>query len=336
MANPILIELTRGTRVECRHAGSIAVAKPNGELVLSLGDVTSPVYPRSAVKAFQAIPLLETGAADRFEFGKPEIALACASHSGTEQHVALASSMLARAGLDVTALGCGAHVPMGEEAAAAFHRAGARASALHNNCSGKHSGMVATCVHCGDPVGGYLATDHPHQQRIRGVLEEFTGARLSRDTPGIDGCSAPNWAIPLAGLASAFAQLVTGEGAAKERRLVCERILEASWAAPEMVAGPGRLDTVMMSALPGEIFMKTGAEGVYCGGFPKLGLGFAIKIEDGAKRASEAVTSALASRLLPSAARFAGPWPFKNWVGTTVGETRIAAELAHALDVLAV
>ena len=336
MANPILIELTRGSRVECRHAGAIAVARPDGELVLSLGDVASPVYPRSAVKAFQAIPLLETGAADRFGFGTAEIALACASHSGTEKHVALAASMLARAGLDETALGCGPHPPMGEEAAAAFHRSGGKAGALHNNCSGKHSGMVATCVHCGDPVAGYLSPDHPHQQRIRGVLEEFTGARLARDIPGIDGCSAPNWAVPLAGLAKGFAQLVTGEGAAKGRRLVCERILDASWAAPEMVAGPGRLDTVMMSALPGELFMKTGAEGVYCGGFPKLGLGFAIKIEDGAKRASEAVTSALASRLLPSAASFTGPWPFKNWVGTTVGETRIAAELAHALDVLVV
>lgn len=335
MANPFLIELTRGPRVECRHAGSIAVARPDGELVLALGDIATPIYPRSAVKAFQAIPLLETGAADRFGFGKAEIALACASHSGTERHVALAASMLERAGLDETALGCGAHVPMGEEAAIAFHRSGARANALHNNCSGKHAGMVATCAHCGDPVAGYLSPEHPHQRRIRAVLEEFTGARLAEDTPGIDGCSAPNWAIPIAGLAKGFAQLVTGEGAARRRRLVCERIVEASWAAPEMVAGPGRLDTVMMSALPGEIFMKTGAEGVYCGGFPKLGLGFAIKIEDGARRASEAVTRALVSRLLPGAASFAGPWPFENWVGTTVGETRAAAELAHALDVLA-
>lgn len=336
MANPVLVELTRGALVESAHVGALAVARANGELVASLGDVRRPIYPRSAIKALQCLPLVETGAADRFGFGDREIALACSSHSGTPEHAELAASMLARAGLDGEALGCGAHEPSHEPSARDLFRDGARPSALHNNCSGKHAGMLATCVHCGDAAGGYLDPGHAHQQRIGRVLQAFCGEGFVATRFGTDGCSAPNWAIPLRDLARAFAALVTGEGLAPDRRRAADRITRACMAEPHLVAGPGRLDTIAMQAMGGQVFMKTGAEGVYCGAFPKLGIGFAIKIDDGQKRASEAVAEALIRRVLPAAPAFGRHGPITNWVGTEVGATRLAGDAARLFDRLAI
>jgi L-asparaginase II len=332
MSNPVLVELTRGGLVESVHRGALALARPNGELVAAVGEVAKPVYPRSAIKAFQTLAMIETGAADHFGFADREIALMSASHSGTADHVALAASMLARAGHGPEALGCGAHVPMGDMAGVAFHRAGDAATALHNNCSGKHAGMVAACAHCAEPVQGYWEPAHPHQQRIRRVLSEFSGADLGAKVVGVDGCSAPNWAMPLAGTARAFAQFISGEGAARHRRAAVERIAKACWAAPDMVAGPGRLDTAMMSELPGKVFMKTGAEGVYCGAFPALGLGFAVKIDDGNGRASEAVTREIVARLVPGAEHVGGSRPLTNWRGIEVGRIGPAEPLEKALS----
>jgi L-asparaginase II len=336
MTDPVLVELTRGRLVESAHQGAIAVCDAGGALRLALGDVVRPVFPRSAIKAFQCLPLIESGAADRYGFADAEIALACASHSGTPAHVACAERMLAAAGLAEPDLGCGAHLPIREEDAAALIRAGRRPCQLHNNCSGKHAGMVATAAHMGEPVAGYLAPDHPVQRRIAAALAAMTGAPVGPDVIGVDGCSAPNWAVPLAGLATAFARLATGEGPARAHRAAAGRILRAAWAAPDMVAGPGRLDTVMMRALPGRVFMKTGAEGVYCGAIPAAGLGFAIKITDGAKRASELATHALLARLVPGAGEVPFDRALTNWRGTRVGEVRIAQALAGALDRLAV
>jgi L-asparaginase II len=335
MPNPILVELTRGPLVESMHTGALAIARPTGELVVSIGDVKRPVFPRSAVKAFQCLPLIESGAADHFEFGDREIAIACASHSGTAAHADLAASMLARAKLDHTALGCGAHEPMQEAAARALAASGALPAALHNNCSGKHAGMCACAVHHKEDPAGYWLPDHPVQQRIVKVLRAFTGESLNADVRGVDGCSAPNWAIPTASLARAFAAFISGEGAGKTHRAAVERITKAAWAAPDMVAGPGRLDTVIMSKVPGRVFMKTGAEGVYCGALPDLGLGFAVKIDDGAKRGAEAVTMAVLNRLLPATMGLGEPAITKNWRGTEVGTRRISEVLARALDKLA-
>ena len=335
MANPILIELTRGPLVESVHTGALAIARSNGELVVSLGDVKRPVFPRSAVKAFQCLPLIESGAADRFEFGDREIALCCASHSGTEAHATLAASMLARAKLDVSALGCGAHEPMLESSARALAASGAKPTALHNNCSGKHAGMCACAVHHKEDPAGYWLPDHPVQKRIVNVLLAFTGEELGANVRGVDGCSAPNWAVSTASLARAFAAFITAEGPGKAHKAASERIAKACWAAPDMVAGPGRLDTVVMSKVPGRVFMKTGAEGVYCGAIPHLGLGFSVKIDDGAKRASEAVIMALLTRVIPETKGLGEPPVIKNWRGTEVGEARISGDLARALDKVA-
>lgn len=333
MTDPVLIELTRGGRVESRHAGAIALARPNGEIVAQAGDIAVPVFPRSAVKAMQAVPLIESGAADRFGFGAAEIALAAASHSGTERHVAVAAGMLARAGLSVADLGCGAHMPTGEAAARALIRADVAPTALNNNCSGKHAGMLATAVHLGEPTADYWRVAHPVQQRVAGVLEATAGLSLSGVTPGIDGCSLPNWPLPLAALAQAFARIGTGEGLLPERARTFRRIMEACWAEPDMMAGPGRLDTMVLERLPRQVFLKTGAEGVYCGVFPQLGLGFALKADDGAKRAAEAMTRHLIARLLPGSGAFADP-VLRNWRGLEVGETRPAPALSALLDAL--
>jgi len=208
MTDPILIEVTRGTLVESWHRGAIAVAAASGALALRLGDVERLVYPRSAVKALQALPLIETRAADRFGFGAAEIALACGSHAGTERHTHLAATMLDRAGLNPDALGCGAHAPLGISAANALIAAGETPTQLHNNCSGKHAGMLATAVHRREPTLGYWDESHPVQQRVHRALADISGLPLGAEVRSIDGCSVPNWAMPLSAMARMFAKLV--------------------------------------------------------------------------------------------------------------------------------
>jgi L-asparaginase II len=334
MTNPVLIELTRGALVESVHTGALAIARPNGETVVTIGDVRRPIFPRSAIKAFQALPLLESGAAEAYGFGNREIALACASHSGAPEHAELAASMLSRASLSASSLGCGAHAPMHDDSAFALRQSGQQPTTLNNNCSGKHSGMVATCAHCKDEVAGYLRLDHPHQIRIAKALSEMTAAPVTAANAGIDGCSAPNWAIPLTNLAQGFAKLITGDGLSKSRATQTRRIAAACMAEPNLVAGPGRLDTLAMTALKGRVFMKTGAEAVYCGAFPELGLGFALKIDDGNMRASEAVMEAILQRVFGSAATFGRLGPIRNWHKTETGQIRCSTALARALDTL--
>jgi L-asparaginase II len=331
MANPILIEATRGPLVESWHRGALAISAPSGALALELGDVDRPVYPRSAVKALQALPLLETGAADHFHFGNAEIALACGSHAGTETHAGLAAAMLVQAGLGTDDLHCGAHAPLGGAAAAALIAEGSAPTQLQNNCSGKHAGMLATAVHMHEPTAGYWEPTHPVQERIRSALSQISGVALGPEVQGIDGCSVPNWAMPLSALARTFARLVTGEGLDPTRRRALERILAACWEHPELVAGRGRADTVVMRALPGKVFMKTGAEGVYGGAFPELGLGFAVKIDDGAKRAAAGTAMALVERFYPAARGLLPYGPVKTWWGVEVGSIRSSETLRDAL-----
>ena len=332
MRNPVLIELTRGALVESLHAGAIAVVRPTGEVVAAVGDIATPIYPRSAIKPLQAIACVEAGAADRFGFGTREIALGSASHSGTPAHADLVRSMLERAGLSAAALGCSVHEPMHVPTAHELIRSGITPTPLHHNCSGKHAAMLATAVHKGEPTDGYWRPDHPVQVRIARVLEDLTGCRLGPDVRGIDGCSVPNWAIPLSGLAQAFARFVTGEGVGAGRAAACRRIAEACWAHPDLVAGPGRLDTLVMTRLPGSVLMKSGAEGVYCGALPERGLGFALKIDDGAKRAAEAVVVQLIARFHPQIASLGPPAQLTNWRGVEVGQMRVAAELEAMLE----
>lgn len=330
MTNPVLVELWRGPLLESRHRGIVAVADTSGRLVLELGDTASPVFPRSAVKALQALPLVESGAADRYGFGAPELALACASHTGMTQHVETAARMLSRAGIDPLALGCGAHAPLHAASAAALRAVGERPSELHNNCSGKHAGMLATARHLGEPLQDYWQSQHPVQLRIKRTIEQLCGLKLDDGVAGIDGCSVPNWAIPTAALATAFARFASAPVGSPAHRL-----MQAAWASPEMVGGEGRLDTRVLAAAPGEIFLKTGAEGVYCAGLPKLGLGVAVKIDDGASRASELVIMSILATLCPRVKPLEPAAELKNWKGLDVGRMTLAAPGAASLAGLA-
>lgn len=333
MTNPVLVEVTRGEVVESGHRGAVVVADAEGGIVFGVGDGERAVFPRSAVKAIQALPLVESGAADACGFGDREIALACASHSGEPDHAALAASMLASAGLDETALECGAHWPGRQEAAFDLARHAARPGALHNNCSGKHAGFVCTCHHLGIDHRGYVAAGHGSQQMVREAMEAVTGAAHGEDACGTDGCSIPTYAVPLRALAQGFARMATGTGLGRERAGAARRILEACMAEPFLVAGTDRLDTRLMQAGGGRFMVKTGAEGVYCGAVPELGLGIAIKCDDGAGRAAEVMVSAVLARLFRDddalAARLremVNP-VLRNWNGIEVGALRPTAAL---------
>lgn len=327
MTNPVLVEVTRGGQVESRHTGAIAVSDPGGGAVLSLGDVSRPVFPRSAVKSIQALPLVESGAADAFGFGQKELALACASHNGEPEHADLARSMLARAGLEPDALECGAHWPSRQETALELARAGQDKSALHNNCSGKHAGFLCACRHIGLNHRGYVGIAHQYQRLIASAMEDVTGAPHRAENSGIDGCSIPTYAVPLRNLATGFARMASGVGLARDRAAAARRLFDACMAEPFEVAGTGRADTEMMRAGKGRVFVKVGAEGVYCGAVPELGVGFALKIDDGTGRAAEAAVAALLAHLLardPLAETYAGmaDVTMTNWNGIDVGSVR--------------
>lgn len=334
MDDDVLVEVTRGGRVESRHRGAVAVVDADGALVLGAGDIDARVFPRSAVKAIQALPLLETGAADRFGLTDAEVALACASHSGEPTHAETAASVLRKAGRDGSSLECGVHWPSGADAAHALAAAGDRPSALHNNCSGKHSGFVCTACAIGTPVEGYVRPDHPVMRAVTATLAEVTGTDLDETDRATDGCSIPAYAIPLRRLALGFARFGTGHGFGPARAAAAHRIRAAVAAHPFMVAGTGRFDTELMGALGTRAFTKTGAEGVHCGALPGLGLGFAVKCDDGAGRAAQVVTAALVRHLLqpgddPAAAtldRLARP-ELRNWNGMAVGGLRQAGAL---------
>lgn len=333
MANPVLVEVLRGAIVESVHRGAVAVFDADGKPVWEIGDTAQPVFPRSAVKAIQALPLVESGAADAYGFGDRELALACASHSGEPPHVELARAMLAKAGLDETALECGAHWPSSHGATLALARAGSVPSALHNNCSGKHSGFLCTCVHSGIAHRGYVKAGHASQEMVREAMQAVTGAAHNADHRGTDGCSIPTYAVPLRSFALGFARMATGAGFEPVRARAAKRLLSACMAEPFFVAGTGRSDVAMMEAAPGRIFVKGGAEGVFCAALPELGLGIALKCDDGAGRAAEAMVAAVLAKLLHAdkmvAAKLVEPAnpPIESRIGATVGALRPTAAL---------
>lgn len=326
--DPVLVEATRGALVESRHCGAAIVLDADGGTAFSAGDVDRPVYPRSAVKALLALPLVESGAADRLGLTDAEIALACASHAGEPVHVAAASSMLHKAGRDLNTLECGVHWPR-DRVGRALAASGQEATALHNNCSGKHSGFICLACHRGDDPAGYVRPDHPTMRVVTQALAEMTGATLDERNRAVDGCSIPTFAIPLRALALAFARFASGRGMAVDRAAAVRRIRVAVAANPVMVGGTDSFDTELMTALGDRVFSKGGAEGVHCLAIPELGLGVALKCDDGAGRAAEVAAAALLHRLLGGdvLAGFARR-TLTNWNGVAVGALRPAAALA--------
>jgi L-asparaginase II len=333
MHNPVTVEVTRGNLIESRHRGMAVVVDGDGKVVFSVGDAENAVFPRSACKAMQALFMVESGAADAYGFGNRELALSCASHSGEEAHVELAASMLARAGHDLSALECGAHWSLDQKALIGQARSTEKPTALHNNCSGKHSGFICACSHNRIKTKGYVNAEHPLQREIRATMESLTGAAISEDSCGIDGCSIPAYAVPLKSLAHGFAKMATGQGLEPIRAQASRRLIEACMAEPFYVAGTGRTCTKLMEIAPGKIFAKTGAEGVFVGILPEKGLAIAVKCEDGTTRAAEAMIAALLARYVEKESVEAHALDaianrsMRNWNGIHVGDIRVTSAL---------
>jgi L-asparaginase II len=327
-ADPMLVEVTRGDLVESRHRGACAVVDARGKVVLAIGDIAQPVYGRSALKPLQALPLIESGAAEHFGLGDREIALACGSHRGEAVHVAAVAAWLARIGMTAEALDCGAHPPLDGAAAQELVRRGEAPSALHNNCSGKHAGFLTTARHRGEPVRGYIAAEHPVQQRVLAALAAMTGVDLAAAARGIDGCGIPVVALPLVAIARAMARLADPADLPAERAAAAGRILAAMTAEPLMIAGSGSFTSTLMASAGAQLCLKPGAEGVFCAALPEQGLGVALKIADGAGRAAEVAIGAVLVRLgILDESRAAHLAPLlrptlRNVAGRAIGEIR--------------
>ena len=332
-ANPVLVEATRGGHVESWHRGRVAVVAADGRPVMALGDTAAPVFPRSAIKFIQALPLIESGAADVHGVSSLELALACASHGGEPMHTAAVEAWLARLGLSETDLECGPHPPVHSPAAEVLVRSGLAPGRLHNNCSGKHTGFLTVARHIGAPTAGYSTPEHPVQHLVAAAIRDLTGADPDTAPVAIDGCGVPTWAVPIAGLALGMARFADPVGLAPGRQAAIRRLCAAIAANPMMVAGTDRLCTAVAAASAGEVLVKTGAEGVYVAAVPRRGLGFALKIDDGARRAAEVAILALLRRFkaldrstLAGLADFAEP-AITNTQGRRVGHFRAAEAL---------
>jgi L-asparaginase II len=327
MANPVTVEVTRGNLVESVHRGSAVILDGDGTVLFEVGDIDAPVFPRSASKAMQALPLIESGAADALGFTDRELALACSSHSGEDAHASGVAGMLAAAGRDVSALECGVHWSFDQKTLIHQVRTLDAPTALHNNCSGKHAGFIATSVHLGIDPGGYVGYEHPVQEEIRAVMTDLTGSALGPENCGPDGCSIPTYAVPLRNLAHGFARMVTGAGLTAERAQASERLIRACMAEPFFVAGTGRACTALMELAPGRLFAKTGAEGVFVAAVPEQGIAMALKVDDGTTRAAEAMVAALLARCFEGELREAllamASHRMHNWNGVHVGDIRV-------------
>lgn len=318
------VELLRGSLVESRHIVHIAVADARGGLRAWSGNRELVAFVRSSIKMFQALPLVEDSAAQALGLTPEELALCTASHSGEPRHVEIARSILRKASAGEDALACGAHEPLHALSAQALERAGTPPGRIHNNCSGKHAGMLALARHHGWPFEGYHRLEHPVQQRVIETLARWTGLAVENIPVAVDGCGVPTFAVPLDRAARACAAFA----AAAREQTPAQTIVDAMTSHPEMVAGTGRLCTALMRATAGRLFAKVGAEGYYLCGVPEEGIGLALKVEDGARRAAEpALLAALhsldlvAPQELDALAAFARP-AVRNTRGELVGELR--------------
>jgi len=341
-----LLELTRGDTVESLHHGSIAISDSKGHLVAWYGDPQVVTFLRSTAKPFQALPFFEHGGQAAFDLTPAEIALICASHSGTDEHVAVALKIQSKAGLQETDLLCGVHPPYDDATADAMRLRGEQPTPNRHNCSGKHTGMLAFARMQGWSTDNYIDLHHPVQREIIKTFAEMCALPPEQVRIGIDGCSAPNFAVPLCNAALAFAILGDHTSLPPARAAACRQIVTSMTSHPEMVAGPGRFDTLLMRNTSGRILAKAGAEG-YQGlallpgwlgpGSPALGI--AIKIADGdlRGRARPAVSlaalwqlGALSTAELESLAEFGPEFTLSNWRQIQVGLGRPCFRLAFA------
>jgi L-asparaginase II len=339
-----LVEVWRGPIVESRHRGHIAAVEGGGKLVAYAGEPETVTYLRSSAKPFQAVPLLTSGAADRFGFEEAEIAVACGSHSGQDAHAETVARMLEKIGLDESFLKCGVHEPFDAATAEALRERGERPSVLRNNCSGKHTGMLALAVQLGAPPETYDHAEGPVQQSILRAISNFSGLPVGEIAVGTDGCGVPVFGMPVRAMALMYARLASPpEDFDSETRRACERITAAMTGRPELVGGTReRFDTEVMRACAGRVVSKIGAEGVYTAGvmpcerWPR-GLGLAFKIEDGEDRRARSTIAIESLHQLgvldEDAQKSLKPYasfPVKNHRGENVGEIRASFRLKRA------
>jgi L-asparaginase II len=337
--NPVLVEVTRGDGVESRHRGAIAVVDSSGHVVHSWGDISAPVLPRSAIKSMQALALIETGTADHFDLSAAELAIACASHSSEPEHLGVVTAWLARMKLSPADLECGATGSVEETVNADLIRARSPLTRTHNNCSGKHAGFLATALHMGEPTAGYIEPDHPVQRRVLGILEEMGDIDLSSAPRGRDGCGIPVVAMPLEAMARGFAKMAAADVLSPKRASAARAITAAIVAEPLMVGGHRRFDTVVIEATRsganGPALVKAGAEGVYGAILPGLGLGVALKIDDGARRGAEVAMAGVLDQLgvfddaIRNALKEQIEPVVKNAMAEPVGVIRVAPQLGR-------
>jgi L-asparaginase II len=329
-ANPVLAEIWRGGMLECVHRGTAVICSPRGEVLEAWGDPDRVILPRSSCKMIQALPLVESGAADAAGLSDRHLALACASHSGARVHTELARTWLLGLGLGEADLRCGPQEPDDEAARQALWTELEAPSQLHNNCSGKHSGMLTLNKRLG---GGaeYIDPEHAVQRAIRAATAETAREEVTRFA--IDGCSAPNSAVSLRGLATAMAGFARPDAAfSGSRAIAAARLRDAMMAHPALVAGDGRYSTRVMQGLAGRAAVKSGAEGVLVAILPGKGLGIALKVDDGAGRGAQAAMTALLARCgaLDRNASLYGDYadaPLLNRRGIDCGRVRSAAML---------
>lgn len=330
-----LVQTLRGGTLESMHLGAVAVCDLQGKLVAGAGDPHWLAFTRSTLKALQALPFVRGGGPQLFNFSRENIALMCASHSGEPVHVAQVQDMLDKAGVSHKALQCGCHLPLYAEVGAAPRPEPGSWDERHHNCSGKHAGFLAWCVQHGHPLGNYLAPGHPLQQAIRRDVAAVSGLSTDDLKIGIDGCSAPNYAMPLSALARAYARLASG-AADPEFGDSFALLAEAMIAHPDLVSGTGRNDLAFMRAGRGDWVTKVGADGVQAFASRSRGQAFALKVIDGNATALHAATIAVLDQLGWLDARQRDelrPWraeAIANAKGTQVGERRAVFSLRFA------
>ncbi|ASK62332.1 L-asparaginase [Virgibacillus phasianinus] len=289
------VHVYRGGCLESVHEIDVVVVDSMGKVLFSYGDPNRPTFARSSMKPFQAVPIVESGAVENFSFDAADIALFCASHNGEPFHRSRVLSLLEKVGQGEDSLQCGTHIPRDLESYKKLIRNGKELTPVFSNCSGKHTGMLATCVHLNEETKTYRELDHPHQQRILHVISTICDFNKEAIGIGVDGCGVPVHQLPLKQIATGFARLSSPEKMIDDTYTkALTTIRDSMMAHPEMVAGTNRFDTDLMKAFDGKIVAKAGAEGVQCIGLVESGIGIAIKVEDGNGRA----TSAAAMKVL--------------------------------------
>lgn len=337
MKSEILAEVIRGETVESIHRGHLIILNGSGETVFQLGEPETVTFFRSAAKALQVIPCITSGAAEYFGFNEREIALACASHSGEKMHTELATEMLGKIGLSESDLRCGAHLPFNEKRAEEMIRAGEKPTQIHNNCSGKHSAMLAFAKFINAGIATYEHSENPIQQKILETISLFTDVPEAEIKIATDGCCAPNFAVSIEAMARSFLKIVNPPKSFDEDlKIACKKIVEANIKFPELIGGSERLDTLLLDNGNGRFISKIGADGVWlCAVLPSEkfpgGLGIALKIEDGDDKRARAVVSVEVLRQLgifeKETLKEISPLPILNRRGETVGNVKAVFNL---------